>query len=303
MKAQTNRLNPQPNEGAEETSPYIIELRQISHIYNEDSVFEKRAIDNVSLKIKAGEMVALIGHTGSGKSTLIQHLNALLKPSSGMVLINGKDIHTDKAKLKSIRQRVGLVFQYPEHQLFEAEVFKDVAFGPNQMGLTEEEVNTRVKSALEVVGLDESCYHKSPFELSGGQKRRAAIAGVLAMRPEILILDEPTAGLDPRGRDEILSQIKHMHTKLGLTIILVSHSMDDAARLTDRILVMNKGCIICDGTPIEVFAQGEMLKNIGLDVPQISSLMTCLHEKNSNLPTGIFSVEAAADAIMKLVRP
>ncbi|MCL2216429.1 MAG: energy-coupling factor transporter ATPase [Defluviitaleaceae bacterium] len=280
----------------------MIELKNVTHIYNEGSVFEKKAVNEISLKINAGEMVALIGHTGSGKSTLIQHLNALLKPSSGTVLIKGEDIHADKSRLREIRQRVGLVFQYPEHQLFEAEVFKDVAFGPTRMGLPPEEVEKCARAALEVVGLSEDAYTKTPFELSGGQKRRAAIAGVLAMRPEVLILDEPTAGLDPRGRDGILSQIKHMHTALGLTVILVSHSMDDAARLSDRILVMNQGRLISDGTPAEIFSQGEMLKDIGLDVPQISFLMTCLNKKNPRVPTGVFSVEDAADAIMELAK-
>jgi len=278
----------------------LIELKNITHIYNIGSAFEKKAVNDISLKIAAGEMVALIGHTGSGKSTLIQHFNALLKPTSGEVLLNGEDIHADKNKLKSVRQRVGLVFQYPEHQLFESDVFKDVAFGPTRMGLTEEEINERVKSALEVVGLTEEDYTKSPFELSGGQKRRAAIAGVLAMRPEVLVLDEPSAGLDPRGREEILSQIKHMHVTLGLTVILVSHSMDDAARLTDRILVLNQGKLVCDGSPIDVFAQDEMLKGIGLDVPQISRLMTQLNKVNPAIPTGVFSIDEAASAILEL---
>ena len=275
-----------------------IEIKNLTHTYNPGSVFEKKAIDDVSISVATGEMVALIGHTGSGKSTLIQHLNALLKPTSGQILLDGEDIHANKKQLKDIRQRVGLVFQYPEHQLFEISVYKDVAFGPTRMGLSTEEVDAQVKSALETVGLGAEHYDKSPFELSGGQKRRVAIAGVLAMRPEILILDEPAAGLDPSGREEILSQIKHMHTSLGLTVLLVSHSMDDAARLSDRILVMNQGRLILDGTPSEVFSQGEMLKGIGLDVPQISMLMSRLNSKNPTLPTGIFSLSEAADAII-----
>ena len=281
------------------TTP-AIELCSVTHVYNEGSVFQKKAVDNVSLQIAAGEMVALIGHTGSGKSTLIQHMNALLKPSSGEVFVAGEDIHADKARLKSIRQKVGLVFQYPEHQLFEVSVYKDVAFGPTRMDLSEEEIDERTRSALEIVGLGEDIYEKSPFELSGGQKRRAAVAGVLAMRPEILVLDEPAAGLDPRGREEILSQIKHMHTTLGITVILVSHSMDDAARLSDRILVMNQGRLVCDGSPVEVFAQEEMLRGIGLDTPQISRLMSRLNKQNPNIPTGIFSVEDATRELLKL---
>jgi len=275
-----------------------IEIKNLTHIYNAGSVFEKKALDDVSINIATGEMVALIGHTGSGKSTLIQHLNALLKPTSGQILIDGEDIHINKKQLKDIRQRVGLVFQYPEHQLFEISVYKDVAFGPTRMGLSADEVDKQVRSALETVGLGSEHYDKSPFELSGGQKRRVAIAGVLAMQPKILILDEPAAGLDPSGREEILSQIKYMHTTLGLTVLLVSHSMDDAARLSDRILVMNQGRLILDGTPPEVFSQGEMLKGIGLDVPQISMLMTRLNAVNPTLPTGIFSLHEAVDAII-----
>ena len=277
-----------------------IEIKNLTHVYNPGSVFEKKAIDDITINIATGEMVALIGHTGSGKSTLIQHLNALLKPTSGQILLDGVDIHESKKQLKDIRQRVGLVFQYPEHQLFEINVYKDVAFGPTRMGLSEEEVDREVRAALTTVGLGEEFYEKSPFELSGGQKRRAAIAGVLAMRPDVLILDEPAAGLDPSGREEILAQIKHMHKTRGLTIVLVSHSMDDAARLSDRILVMNQGKLILDGSPIEVFKQGEMLKGIGLDVPQISMLMTRLARENDAIPTGVFSIKAAADAISKI---
>ena len=274
------------------TSP-LLRLQNLTHIYNAGSVFEKAALDNVSLTINKGEMVAIIGHTGSGKSTLIQHLNALLKPTSGHVLLDGEDIHADKAKLKGIRQRVGLVFQYPEHQLFEPTIYKDVSFGPTKMDLPKEEIDKRVRNALSTVGIDESLYEKSPFELSGGQKRRVAIAGVLAMQPEILVLDEPTAGLDPAGKDEILSQIKQMHQQLGITVILVSHSMDDVARLSDKIFVMNNSKLLFEGTPAEVFSQGDMLKSIGLDVPQISQLFLELHKNDSSIPTGIFSIEDA----------
>jgi len=280
-----------------------IKLCNLTHIYNEGSVFAKTAVADVSLSISTGEMVGLIGHTGSGKSTLIQHFNALIKPTSGQIFLDGEDIHADKSQLKDIRQRVGLVFQYPEHQLFEATVFKDVSFGPTRMGLTEAEIDERTRTALAMVGLNEEYYEKSPFELSGGQKRRAAVAGVLAMRPEVLILDEPAAGLDPAGREEILSQIKYMHDQLAITVILVSHSMDDAARLTNRIIVMNQGCVVCDGPPASVFSQGDMLQTIGLAVPQISTLMTRLHKINPHIPTDIFTVNDAADAIMKQVRP
>ena len=293
-----DHLNPAPINYKPDTPPQkntkpLLQLQNLTHIYNAGAVFEKTALDNANITIAKGEMVAIIGHTGSGKSTMIQHLNALLKPTSGRVLLNDEDIHADKAKLKSIRQRVGLVFQYPEHQLFEPTVYKDVSFGPIKMDLAKEEVDERVRSALSIVGIDETLYEKSPFELSGGQKRRVAIAGVLAMRPEILVLDEPTAGLDPAGKDEILSQIKQMHTQLGITVILVSHSMDDVARLSDKIFVMNKGKLLCEGTPMEVFSQGELLKSIGLDIPQISQLFLELHKKEPSIPTGIFSIEDA----------
>jgi len=275
----------------------ILELKNVSHIYNANSVFEKIALSDISLQITKGEIVAVIGHTGSGKSTLIQHFNALLKPSSGEVFVDGANIHANKKLLKDIRQRVGLVFQYPEHQLFEATVYKDVAFGPTRMGLSEKEIEQQAIDALEAVGFPQEFYDKSPFELSGGQKRRAAIAGVLAMRPEVLVLDEPAAGLDPRGKEEIFAQIKKMHKALGITVILVSHSMDDAARLANRVVVMNKGCMVCDGTPSGIFAQGEFLQKIGLDTPQISQLMTRLNKIDPKIPSRIFTIEAAADVL------
>jgi len=274
-----------------------IELQNLTHIYSSGTAFEKVAVDSVNLKIGRGEIVSIIGHTGSGKSTLIQHLNGLLKPTLGQVLLNGEDIHADKVKLKSVRQRVGLVFQYPEHQLFESTIYKDVSFGPMRMGLPEDEVAARVEAALGIVGISKSLYEKSPFEISGGQKRRVAIAGVLAMRPEVLVLDEPAAGLDPAGKDEILAQVKHMHAALGITVILVSHSMDDVARLSNRIFVMNKGKLICEGAPAQVFSQGEMLKSVGLDVPQISRLFAELNKRNPLIPAGVFSIEDAADIL------
>jgi energy-coupling factor transport system ATP-binding protein len=221
-----------------------------------------------------------------------------LKPCAGEVFVGGANIHADKSQLKNIRQRIGLVFQYPEHQLFEVTVYKDVAFGPSKMGLTLEEIDANVVAALETVGLGSEFYEKSPFELSGGEKRRAAIAGVLAMRPDVLVLDEPAAGLDPRGKEEIFAQIKKMHENLGITVILVSHSMDDAARLADRVLVMNAGKIVCDGTPTSVFTRGDFLKSIGLDTPQISRLMTRLNALNPHVPTRVFTVEDAAEVLV-----
>ncbi|MCL1882589.1 MAG: energy-coupling factor transporter ATPase [Defluviitaleaceae bacterium] len=264
-------------------------------MYSPNSVFEKIALSDINLKIMAGETVGIIGHTGSGKSTLIQHFNALLKPTSGEVLVDGVNIHNDKAFLKKIRQRIGLVFQYPEHQLFEVSVYKDVAFGPTLMGLSSEEVDKNVRDALKAVGLGEEFHDKSPFELSGGEKRRTAIAGVLAMRPEVLILDEPAAGLDPQGKAEIFAQIKKMK---GITVIIVSHSMDDAAALAQRIIVMNKGKIELDSTPSDVFAQGDFLKKIGLDTPQISRLMNRLNALNPLIPTHAFTVEDAARILL-----
>jgi len=274
-----------------------IEVKDLTFIYNQGAVFEKKALDNINLQIHTGEFVGLIGQTGSGKSTLIQHFNALLSPASGTVLLDGADIHADKTKLKSVRQRVGLVFQYPEHQLFEATVYKDVAFGPENMELSKEEADMHVRDALRIVGLDETVYEKSPFELSGGQKRRAAIAGVLAMRPEILILDEPTAGLDPRGRDEIFDKIKIMRDELDITIILVSHSMEDIARLVSRIVVMHEGKIILDGTAAEVFRHIELLERTGLAAPQMAYLSRGLKTRGFALPDDIYTVEAAFNAI------
>ena len=273
----------------------IIELKELSHTYSPNSVFEATAIRDINLKIYPGEMTALIGHTGSGKSTLIQHMNGLLKPTAGQVFVDGADIHVDKKGLKLVRQKVGLVFQYPEHQLFESTVYNDVMFGLTKMEV--ENADEYVKTALTAVGIGEDLYEKSPFELSGGQKRRVAIAGVLAMRPAVLILDEPTAGLDPKGREEILSQIKSMHEQMNLTVILVSHSMDDAARLADRVLVMDHGRVVLDGLPADVFSQGELLRDIGLDVPQLAHVFELLNKINPNIPTGVFTMEAALTAL------
>ncbi len=280
----------------------IIEVRHLTHIYAEETVFEKTALNDVSFSIKKGEFIGLIGHTGSGKSTLIQHLNALAKPSDGDVLLNGENIFADKSKLKTVRQKVGLVFQYPEHQIFETTIYKDVAFGPQNMGLDAKEVDKRVKKALDAVGLGKEYYNKSPFELSGGQKRRVAIAGILAMKPQVLVLDEPTAGLDPYGRDEILNNIKRMHDELKLTVILVSHSMEDISKLADRILVMHKGRLKYFDKPRQIFSRSASLEEIGLSAPQISRLMNYLIDKGIDLDKDIYTVEAAADYILNRLK-
>jgi len=279
-----------------------IEIRNLTFIYNQGAPFAKKALDNVSLHIADGEFMGIIGHTGSGKSTLIQHMNALLKPSSGTVLLDGVDIHSDKSLLKSVRRRVGLVFQYPEHQLFEMTTRDDVAFGPKNLGLSREDARARAEKAMQTVGLPADAWEKSPFELSGGQKRRAAIAGVLAMEPEVLILDEPTAGLDPRGRDEILGQIKRMHGQLGISVVLVSHSMEDVARLASRTVVMYEGRIAFSGTPAEVFERSEELEAIGLAAPRITNLMKTLGKRGFDVPEGIFTVEGAGRYILDYLK-
>jgi energy-coupling factor transport system ATP-binding protein len=279
-----------------------VEIKNLNHIYMKDTIFQHKALNDVSLTIEDGEFIGLIGHTGSGKSTLIQHLNALLKPTSGNIIIDGIDITAKGVALKKIRQTVGLVFQYPEHQLFEETVSKDVAFGPENLGLSREEIEIRVKEALTLVGLDyDKLKDVSPFELSGGQKRRVAIAGVLAMKPKVLILDEPTAGLDPKGRDEILGEIKRLHETQKITVILVSHSMEDIAKLVDRIIVMSKGKIVLTDTPRKVFMQSEMLKNIGLDVPEVTQLINELNKKGLGLKDCI-SVDEAFDELVKYLR-
>jgi len=270
-----------------------IQIKNLVHKYNEGTTFERVALDNINLEIKGGEFIGLIGHTGSGKSTLIQHLNAIIKPTSGEILLNGEDINADKAKLKSVRQRVGLVFQYPEHQLFEMTVYKDVAYGPSNMELNEEEIDKRVRKSLEIVGIDEKFYEKSPFDLSGGQKRRIAIAGVLAMEPEVLILDEPTAGLDPKGRDEILDQIASLKEQMGITVVLVSHSMDDVAKYVDRIIVMNKGSVMYDDAPREVFRHYTELEKIGLAAPQVTYIMKELQDHGMTVSDDVTTIDEA----------
>lgn len=277
-----------------------IELKNVNHIYGQGTIFERYALKNVNLTIEDGEFVGLIGHTGSGKSTLIQHLNGLLKATDGDVLYNGESIYRENYPLKELRGHVGLVFQYPEHQLFEVDVFTDVCFGPKNLGLGEEEVKRRAEEALAMVGLDAGFYKQSPFELSGGQKRRVAIAGVLAMKPDVLVLDEPTAGLDPRGRDDILGLISELHEKRGMTVVLVSHSMEDVARYVSRLVVMNHGEKVFDGTPKEVFRHYKELEKIGLAAPQITYVVHALRERGIPVDEDITTVEEARDAIMAL---
>lgn len=279
-----------------------ITIRNLTHKYNEGMPFEKVALEGINIEIKSGEFVGIIGHTGSGKSTLIQMFNGLLKPTEGEVLVNDQDINGEKVNKKEIRQKVGLVFQYPEYQLFEMTVKDDVAFGPKNLGLDANEITARVQYALDAVGLDETYYEKSPFELSGGQKRRVAIAGVLAMKPEILILDEPTAGLDPKGRNELFKQLQKMHHELGLTIVLISHSMEDVAKYAEKLFVLYKGKIAYQGTPREVFANGKKLEEIGLAMPQIRYIMETLKEKGMPVTEDVLTVEEAADILIKYLR-
>ncbi|MBE7022084.1 MAG: energy-coupling factor transporter ATPase [Ruminococcaceae bacterium] len=278
-----------------------IEISNLQYIYMEGSPFEKEALKNVTLTIGDGEFVGIIGHTGSGKSTLIQHLNGLLMPTSGSIRINGEDITQKGADLKALRQKVGLVFQYPEHQLFEETVYKDIAYGPKNMGLSQEEIDERVREAMNYVGLSEKYLNRSPFELSGGQKRRVAIAGVLAMRPDVLILDEPAAGLDPAGREEILTQIRALYLSRKMTVIFVSHSMEDVARVAGRIIVMNQGSVALDGTPAQVFSQADSLRSMGLDVPQITQLIALLRRRGVAIDSGIYTIERAKATLLMLL--
>ncbi|MBS6831573.1 MAG: energy-coupling factor transporter ATPase [Clostridiales bacterium] len=280
----------------------MIKLENVSYVYMQGGPFEKTALNDINLEIGDGEFIGLIGHTGSGKSTLIQLLNGLIKPTEGRVRVAGFDLTDKKTKMRDVRFKVGLVMQYPEHQLFEETVFKDIAFGPQNMGLPQEEIKNRVEFAANLVGLSKEILDKSPFDLSGGQKRRVAIAGVLAMEPKVLILDEPTAGLDPGGRDEILFKIKDMHERMNLTVILVSHSMEDVAKLADRILVMNSGSIEMFDTPSKIFENAERLSQIGLNVPQITQVCDRLRAAGMPLAGGIYTIEDAAWQISKLLK-
>ncbi len=276
-----------------------IQLEHLNYIYSAGTAFERQALNDINLEFPDGQFIGMIGHTGSGKSTLIQHLNGLLKPTSGRVLYNGEDIFADGFDLRRLRSKVGLVFQYPEHQLFETDVFTDVCFGPKNLGLSKEEVEARALAALRQVGLKEKYYKMSPFELSGGQKRRAAIAGILAMEPELLVLDEPTAGLDPKGRDDILDQVARLHEERKITVVLVSHSMEDIARYVERIIVMNHGSVLFDDAPREVFRHYRELEQVGLAAPQVTYLMHELREKGWDVPTDVTTVEEAAQAIRR----
>lgn len=275
----------------------VIRTENLTYTYSQGTPFEKTAVKDVNIEIEEGELVGIIGHTGSGKSTLIQHLNGLIKPASGKIFIDGVDIHDKNIKLRDVRFKVGLVFQYPEYQIFEETVYKDIAFGPTNMGLDEGEIDKRVRETAKLVGIDDSLLNKSPFELSGGQKRRVAIAGVMAMRPKVLILDEPTAGLDPRGREMILGQIKHYHEETGSTVLLVSHSMEDVARFAQKILVMNKGEVFCYDTPPAVFARADEIAAIGLSVPQITKVFSMLRSRGIDIRGDVYTIEFAMKTI------
>ena len=277
-------------------------LDHVSHIYEEGMAMEHAALKDINLVIPDGQFIGLIGHTGSGKSTLVQHLNGLLAPTSGNVYYNGADIHEKDFDKKQLRSKVGLVFQYPEHQLFEIDVFSDVCFGPKNLGLDKKEVELRAYAALKQVGIEDEYFYQSPFDLSGGQKRRVAIAGVLAMKPEVLILDEPTAGLDPKGRDEILDQIARLRKETGITVILVSRSMEDVAKYVDRIIVMNQGQIMFDDAPKVVFRHYKELEAVGLAAPQVTYIMQALKEKGLEVDTDITTIEEAKTAILKALR-
>ena len=278
----------------------IIRVENLTHTYGEGTPFRRSAVENMSLSIRRGEFLGVIGHTGSGKSTLIQHLNGLLKPTAGHIYLGGEDIWADPKKIRSVRFRVGLVFQYPEYQLFEETVYRDIAFGPGNMGLSKEEIDRRVHDAARFAGLSEDLLEKSPFALSGGQKRRVAIAGVIAMEPEVLVLDEPTAGLDPAGRENLMANIRDYHRNKGKTIILVSHSMDEIARNVDRILVLKNAHVLMQGTPAEVFARGEELLSAGLDVPQITRIAMELKRRGVDIDPAVYTVEALERQLLAL---
>lgn len=277
----------------------LIKVENLSYIYMKGTPFEKKALDNINIDIVDGEFLGIIGHTGSGKSTLVQHLNGILKPTSGKVYVDSKDI-TEKSA-RELRNQVGIIFQYPEHQLFEETVFKDIAFGLERRGFEDNEIELRVKNTLQTVGLSEEILTKSPFELSGGQKRRVAIAGVLVLEPRILVLDEPTAGLDPKGRDDVYDLISKLHKKFNITVILVSHSMEDIARMVKRVIVMNRGTVEMDGTPSDIFKQSDRLEEIGLSVPQITYLMRKLKNYVPEINENIFTVADAKAEIIKCI--
>ena len=280
----------------------VLELKNLGFTYGQGTPFEKRAVDNVSLKIEKGEFIGIIGHTGSGKSTLVQMLNGLIRPTDGQVLLDGKDIWAEPKKIRNIRFKVGMVFQYPEYQLFEETVYKDIAFGAMNKGLSGKELDEAVKKAAQFTGLQPCHMEKSPFELSGGEKRRAAIAGVIAMNPEVLVLDEPTAGLDPMGREILLSQIVNYHKERGNTVLLVSHSMEDIARVADKIIVMNQSHLVMFDKTKNVFAQGETLGKIGLRVPQITLIMQELKNKGYSIPDGVLTVDEAVSVLSSILK-
>lgn len=280
----------------------ILEIKNLSYKYGVGTPFEIAALDNINLSVEKGEMLAIIGHTGSGKSTLIQHFNSLLKPSEGQILLDGKDINESRESAHKARFRVGLCFQYPEYQLFESTVYKDIAFGPTNMGLDKAEIDRRVRKAAEFVGLKESMFEKSPFDLSGGEKRRVAIAGVMAMEPEVLIMDEPAAGLDPRGRRVILDLIRNYREKTGSTVIIVSHSMEDVASIAEKILVLNKGKVAFYGSVDEVFSHDEELKDMGLNIPQITRIFSELGRYGFNLDKSTYTIDDAAEKILKYLQ-
>ena len=280
----------------------VLETEDLTYTYSVGTPFEKTAVNNVSLKIEEGEMIGVMGHTGSGKSTLIQHFNGLLRPTSGRILLDGKDIWADKNDIRSVRFKVGLVFQYPEYQIFEETVYKDIAFGPTNMGLDKAEIDRRVRETAHDLGLSEELMERSPFELSGGQKRRVAIAGVMAMEPRVLILDEPTAGLDPAGRDKILSHIKSYHERTRNTILIVSHSMEDIATFADRILVMNKSELFCFDETKKVFARADEIAAIGLDVPQITKVFGALRNRGLDFGKEVYTVGYARELVLRELR-
>ena len=277
----------------------ILQIEHLTHTYSAGTPFQRSAVDDMNLSMMDGEFLGIIGHTGSGKSTLIQHLNGLLKPTSGRILLQGRDIWADPKKIRDVRFQVGLVFQYPEYQLFEETVYKDIAFGPKNMGLDEADIDRRVRDAAAFVGLTEAMLDKSPFELSGGQKRRVAIAGVIAMEPKVLVLDEPTAGLDPRGRDDILARIQDYHRAKNASVVLASHSMEEIARNVDRIVVLSDSHVFMEGTPRQVFARADELEQVGLDIPQVTKVALALRRRGLPVDTAVYTVEALRDALLR----